>query len=540
MSGGEKLNLIDKAIEAISPQKALRRQVARMQLIYTKKYSNSGYSESGASRIKKSMRGWSAQSRTPQEDIDYNIDVLRQRSRSLYMSSPLATSAIKTNRTNVIGAGLKLKSRIDAKFLGLSDDEADEWEQNTEREFSLWADSLWCDTMHLNNFYELQQLALMSWLMNGDGFALIEHAEPQQYMPYGLKLHLIEADRVCNPNYISGELIPVVTLDNGNRCINGVEVDDNGAIIAYHVCSHYPNSFIDFKLRKWTRIEAYGEITGEPNILHLMESERCEQYRGVPYLSPVVECLKQISRYTEAELMAAVVTAFFTAFIKQNGSTTDVGFDTAIPPEEQVDNDPNAYELGAGTVNMLGPGEDVVIADPKRPASGFDGFINAMAKQIGAALEIPAELLSKAFTSSYSASRAAILEAWKAFRMRRGWFANDFCQPIYELWLSEAVARGRIKAPGYFNDPSIKKAWSASDWYGPSPGQLDPVKEVNAAQLRVQNGFSTREKETQELTGGDFDKNIARMKKENELMNNAGAIQPKTIIQEEGGNKEDE
>lgn len=531
------MNVIDKMIEAVSPQKAVKRQVARMQLGYAKKFSNSGYSESGASRVKKSMRGWPAQSRTPQEDIDYNIDALRQRSRSLYMSAPLATSAIKTNRTNVVGAGLKLKSRIDGKFLGLTDDEADAWEQETEREFAVWADSLWCDTMHLNNFYELQQLALMSWLMNGDGFSLISYSEPKSYMPYGLKLHLIESDRVCNPDYISGELIPIVTLDNGNRCINGVEIDDSGAILAYHICSHYPNSFIDFKLRKWTRVEAYGELTGEPNILHLMESERCEQYRGVPYLAPVVECLKQISRYTEAELMAAVVTAFFTAFVKQNGPTTDAGFDTAIPAEEQVETDPNAYELGAGTINMLGPGEDVVFADPKRPASGFDGFINAMAKQIGAGLEIPAELLTKAFTSSYSASRAALLEAWKAFKMRRTWFANDFCQPTYELWLSEAVARGRIKAPGYFNDPSIKKAWSAADWYGPSPGQVDPVKEVTAAQMRVQNGFSTREKETQELTGGDFDRNIIQIKKENELLGQAAIIPQNTNVTiKEGGN----
>lgn len=533
------MNIIDKAFEVINPQAALKRQVARMQLGYTKKFSNSGYSESGASRVKKSMRGWTAQSRTPQEDIDYNLDVLRQRSRSLYMSAPFATSAIKTNRTNVVGAGLKLRSRIDGKFLGLSDDEADEWERQTEREFSLWADSLWCDTMHLNNFYELQQLALMSWLMNGDGFALINHSEPKPYMPYGLEIHLIESDRVCNPNYISGELIPITTLDNGNRCINGVEVDNNGTIIAYHVCNHYPNSFIDFKLREWVRIEAYGANTGEPNILHLMESERCEQYRGIPYLAPVIECLKQISRYTEAELMAAVVTAFFTAFIKQSGPTTNTAFDTAIPSEEQVETDPNAYELGAGTVNMLGPGEDVAFADPKRPASGFDAFINSMAKQIGAALEIPAELLTKSFTSSYSASRAALLEAWKAFKMRRTWFANDFCQPVYELWLSEAIARGRIKAPGYFNDPSIKKAWSKADWYGPSAGQVDPVKEVTAAQMRVQNGFSTREKETQELTGGDYDLNVLQIKKENELLNQAGTTQSSNVVIQEGGEKDE-
>ena len=72
-----------------------------------------------------------------------------------------------------------------------------------------------------------------------------------------------------------------------------------------------------------------------------------------------------------------------------------------------------------------------------------------------AALEIPADLLLKKFNASYSASRAALLEAWKAFKMRREWLADDFCRPLYEVWMSEAVARGRIYAPGFFTNPAI-------------------------------------------------------------------------------------
>ena len=79
--------------------------------------------------------------------------------------------------------------------------------------------------------------------------------------------------------------------------------------------------------------------------------------------------------------------------------------------------------------------------------------MTALAKYVGAALEIPVEVLTKNFVSSYSASRAALLEAWKAFRMRRSWIAADLCQPVYELFLSEAIARGRIHAPGFFLDP---------------------------------------------------------------------------------------
>lgn len=501
-------------------------ETAKAQSRVMKSISNSGYSESGASRYKKSLKGWDSTSRSPLEDIDFNLDLLRQRSRSLYMSAPIATSAIKTQRTNVIGSGLRLKCKIDYEFLGISKEQAEIWEKNTEREFGLWADSVWCDTQRLNNFYELQQLALISWLINGDGFAIIKHSDPKPWMPYSLRLHLIEGDRVCNPNSseISGAYQTTLKAENGNRIYNGIEIDKDGAVAAYHVCNQYINSNIMNEPKKWQRVEAFGELTGEPNILHLMESERCEQYRGIPYLAPVIEALKQITRYTEAELMAAVIESFFTAFIKVETPKNENPFDSSILPDEQIETDANSYELGAGTINVLGANEDVVFGDPKRPASGFDSFVNSMAKHIGAALEIPFELLTKSFMASYSASRAALLEAWKGFRMRRTWFANDFNQPIYELFLSEAVALERINAPGYFNDPSIKKAWCKANWNGPAPGQIDPVKEVTAATMRVEQGYSTRERETIELTGGNWDENIKQVTRENQLLSDAAPV----------------
>lgn len=538
------MNIIEKTIAYFSPQTALNRQIARTRLSLCQHITNSGYSEGGASRIKKSVAGWNHESISAQEDIDYNLSTLRQRSRNLFMTAPIATSAIKTSRTNVIGAGLRLKCCIDYAYLGISREQAEEWKLNTEREFAIWANSKWCDALRVNNFYDMQQLAHSSWLMNGDAFAVIKHKEAKPWQPYGLRLHMIEADRVSTPNTaVSSSFRPIGGRNtsgkapNGNLIFNGVEVDKDGGVVAYWICNQYPNSKTG-KRKEWVRVEAFGKETGQPNILQLMETERCEQYRGVPYLAPVIETLKQISRYTDAELMAAVVTAFFTAFIKQDGPKGEMPFGESIPAEQQVDTaDEHSYELGAGTVNVLGVNEDVVFADPKRPASGFDPFVKAMCKQIGAALEIPYELLTKSFTASYSASRAALLEAWKAFRMKRAGFAIDFCQPVYELWLAEAIAKGRVKAPGFFNDVAIRQAWCQAEWHGPSPGQIDPVKEVKAAIERVENGFSTRERETIELTGGDFDKNVQQLARENDLLSKTRGPKEKG---EEGSNEDQE
>jgi lambda family phage portal protein len=256
-------------------------------------------------------------------------------------------------------------------------------------------------------------------------------------------------------------------------------------------------------LPTWTRIPAFGSETGRPLVLHLMESERPGQRRGVPVLAPVMEKLKQLSRYSEAEIMAAVVSGMFTAAITTPTPQTPLA--PSIPEAQQVDTgDTSDYQLGNGTLLGLAPGEELQAINPSRPNAGFEPFVIAMCRQIGAGLGIPYELLVMQFTSSYSASRGALLEAWKRFKVGRSWLASGLCQPVYEAWLAEAVARGYVNAPGFFSDPIIRAAWCGAEWHGPTQGQLDPRAEVEAAATRVKEGFSTRTAETRELTGGDF------------------------------------
>ena len=512
-----------------SPEEIVKREAANFTANTIRStYKNSGYSQAGGSADKRALKGWIADSRSPVEDIDMNLFTIRQRSRALYMGAPLATSAIKSYNANVIGSGLKCRPKIDYEFLGLSRDEAKLWEAHTMREFALWADERHCDATKINNFYEMQGLGLVSWLLNGDCLALIDSEPATPFMPYSLRVHLIESDRVTNPNTtafsgLTGQVW--FNTANGNRVYNGVEIDDNGAILAYHVCNFYPNSFIPtMQLRKWTRIPAFTKDTGMQNIIHVMYSERPEQYRGVPLLAPVIESLKQLTRYIDAELVASVINGFFTAFVTSPLPTGDMLFDEAQNPEDKVDYREYSYEIGPGTINRLMPGEKVDIADPKRPSQNFDAFVSSMAKYIGAAIEVPYELLLKSFNASYSASRASILEAWKSFRMRRAWFARDFCQPVYELWLSEAVALGRVKAPGFFDDPIIRKAWARAEWNGPSQGQIDPLKEVLASQKKVDMGFSTHERETVELTGGDWESNMETIIRENAKLKEASEV----------------
>lgn len=495
---------------------------------------NKGYSHGGASYTKKALKGFRVESGSPAEDINANNYTLRQRARILYQTAPIATAALKRQRTNIVGPGLRLKSAIDRDVLGMSKEQAADWQRLVQREFSLWASNKRaCDATGVNNFYGMQQLVALAWPMSGDVFALVKRAGVSPLLPYSLRLHLIEADRVRTPEVTGGGAVqsnPILAnittakLSNGHTIYDGVEVDATGAIVAYHIANTYPYQY-DGALTRFQRVQAYGGETGLPNVLHIMDTERPEQYRGVPYLAQVIEPLLQMRRYTEAEIMAAVVESFFTAFIKTTENPDEIPFNEVGDGTPEVSRDPNAYEMGPGTINFMEPGEDVEFANPTRPSTGFDVFMRSLCEQVGAALEIPADLLLMAFHSSYSASRAALLEAWKGFRMRRAWMTDDFCRPVYELWLTEAVARGRIPAPGFLTDPAIRQAYLASEWIGPSQGQLDPTKEVAAAVTAIDNGLSTREAEAIRLNGSEYAANVDKLTVENELLRHANGGQ---------------
>ncbi len=505
-----------------------------------------GYGEYGASVTKRATKGLTALSGSPQQDIDFNNYTMRQRGRLMYMGNPVATSAINTHRTNTIGVGLIPNPRPDASFLGLSDERAAEWVQTVKREFGLWAnEKRSCDASGINNYYEMQQMLLQSWLMSGDVFVLVQQREKTSRYPYSLRLRAIEADRVATPNGEDGLTVYQMTtgrnLKNGNTIYDGVEVDPSGMPVAYHIRNQHPNDYTGVDI-KYQRVEAEGKSTGLPNILHIMTAHRPEQYRGVSYLAPVIVSLLQLGRYTEAELAAAVVNAFFTVYVTSEENGEDPAAEAYGDDQSEVSDSEYEYEMGVGTVNILPPGEKVTPIKAEHPSNGFPDFTEAVCTQIGAALEIPKDILLKQFNESYSASRGALLEAWKSFKTYRQWFVNDFCNPVYELFMFEAVSSGRIQAPGFFYDPAIRAAWLKTQWIGPAQGQLDPVKEINAEILAVQNGLTTRADAALRINGSDFAANVEQLAREKAMMEECGLSgEPTTtVMEEEEEEKEDE
>ena len=475
----------------------------------------SGYSQHGASRTNPTTAAWRAYSKSPAEDITENLELLRTRSRDLYAGGgPLGRGAVDRLVLNAVGPGLTLNCRISAEFLGMSEEEAAEWEQNTEREFGFWAESKNCDVARQMNFYELQNLCFRSVLINGDALVMTPMRRIRGW-PYDLRVALIEGDRLCNPS----------PRPPGRIIDGGVELNEEGAPVAYHIANRHPLAEqIGQPRLEYACVPAFGRRTGRRNVLHLLPVERIGQHRGVPFLAPIIEILKQLGRYTDAELMAAVVGGIYALFFEHAPRDGDLGEEEFAADEGEgfLEDLPNSMLEMYGMVMDLPEGVSPRAVSPGRPNQAFDGFVMSLVRQIGSALGIPAEVLLMNFVSSYSASRGALLEAWKLFHYWRGWWADNFCQPIYNEWLCEAVLKGRVRAPGFFEDPMIAYAYSWAEWNGPSQGQLNPVQEVKAAALRVENGFSTRQRETAELTGGDWEMNHRQRVKEETMRREAG------------------
>ena len=512
-----------------------KREKARARMP-TPRIKNSGYSDGGASRASSILKSYLPVRLSAKSDIDANLPLLRNRSADQATNTPIGAAAIQTSAIHTIGAGLKLFPRIRYMELGISHEEARAWQKKARSEFDLWAASKHSDLYRRNNFYDLQDMAYVSYLVDGDAFALFRRKPPTSYMPYTLRLQILEGNRVSNPmdGSFPGGLGPfaveMVSPETGNRIVSGVEIDADGAVEAYWVCNKVQGDAVEIaKVEEWVRVKAFGDLSGMPNIVQICHDIRSEQYRGVPYLAPVIETLKQVSRYTNAELTAAIVKSFFALFFTNNPSGAS---DMPAPSTYGMDGeeyDPRApvvdaseYGLGPGTLNALPAGVDVKAVDAGRSMSTFDAFVSQLIKQIGAAIGVPYEVIMKNFTSSYSASRAAMLQAWEEFKLRRTWFARDFCQPVYEAWLAEAVAIGRIEAPGFFDDPVIRAAWCHADWYGPTMSILDPVKDITGSALRVQYGLSTREREAAEMTGTDFEENIEQLSWEQKKLEELG------------------
>jgi lambda family phage portal protein len=441
----------------------------------------------GASMIRKQLANWVPSRQPADMDLLPDLAVLVARARDLNRNNGVASGTLQTLQDNVAGYGLRLAAIPDYRALGRDIDWAEQWSQQVEALWKVYAESTACDITGQMTFATMTQLIFRSALENGEALALVMW-EPRPTTPVRTCLQLIESDRLSNPFGI----LPTNTM------IGGVEKDVYGRPLAYYIqqAPQWVGGYALISNLTWTRVEA-ETAWGRKRVLYLHSQERIGQTRGRPILAPIIEQFRMLDAYQRTELQSSIVNALIAGVIEtpldSETLATMVGGD---PSEYLAAKNEYRVQLEGGSMIPLYPGDKMTPFVPARPANSFPAFVQAISRQIGTALGLPYELALKDFSqTNYSSARAALMEAWRSFIIRRSWLSSYWAAQVYRLWLEEMVNAGAIEAPDFYANQDF---YSRSKWIGQGRGWIDPTKEAEAAQIRMQAGISTLELECAE------------------------------------------
>jgi lambda family phage portal protein len=434
----------------------------------------------------------------------------QQKALSLFFENPIASGIVNTIVDGSIGGGLSLESAPNYKILGMDESEIKPVKDMIEWYWSMWTKNpILCDTYGKKTFGFLQREAYTNALASGD---MLLHIRLNRISDNaGLLL-----PRIQN---ISGQAVMSPNRSDSDTIKGGVETDSLGREIAYHVAKANTNACIP----ETERVSRYGTRTGRLQYNLVVTGDVTPgQIRGRSILLRVMDQIIQIGRYSEAELVKAIVQANYTVFLE---SETELDESVGNDPMEQVRENSDTWaaidsdgkelpppetqeqqmQLGPGAIWRLPPGLKATMAESKSPVAEYMNFIEAQIKVASLGVDTPYEVLLKAFNTNYSASQASIQTAARNWRIRTDGFASQYNQIAYEQFVEMLVRQNIIKCKGFLEDPIMRMAWCEATWRGPAILNIDPLKNVNASVQGIRAGLTTPSIEARRLYDNDID-----------------------------------
>ncbi len=435
---------------------------------------------------------------TTESDDLQDLETLVNTSRSKFKNNGFYSGIIECATDHVIGGGLRAKSTINRRAIsGLTDEQAEKIETAFDDYFNSWAESTISDITAKDNFFQIQRLGYQTYKKDGNSFAT-------------LPLTNIGSSKVIQVSLIAAEAIK----SNKREFENGIKLSKDGMPVAYSILQS-DNTYQEFS--------AFSK--GKRNILHVFNRKRAKISKGIPFLTPVMRDIDSIDQYMKYELTAAKLSAIFFGSITSTSKEGAFGSgEINLTTGEQAQTTRNTIK--ENSITELLPGDKLDIHSQGRDNPNYDKFIMTSLQKVSAQTRIPLEIILTQFVSSYSASRAAMLQMMKFVNPERSLFVNSFCKPIREQVLTWAILQGDLVVPNFFEN---KSAYLKAMWIGDPMGSVDPQKDVKARILAIDNNLCTRELATSDLGYGDFETNADVLQKERELLLSKGLI----IIQED-------
>jgi lambda family phage portal protein len=429
------------------------------------------------------------------------------RADDLARNDPHAVAAITRLTDMIVGAGIRLAPRPNARALGL--DPSKPGDRKILKEFSAKLKSEWelfaRDPRFFNDAqrrYGLNtQLRLMckTWRRRGETTAYLTWKNSPGAR-YATCLRVIDPDRLCNPMGQADTL----------WMRGGISYDDDGVPIAYHVRNGHPSDWFRYaQLLKWTTVPRTTPW-GRPVFIHAMEPDREDQSRSITPFAALMTRLRMISKFADAELANATVNALFAAFVHSNLPIAEAS--QAFTPQATTFADKrhdywrrNPARVNGVRIPVLPIGDEIKINSASRPTGSFPHFQTAFLQSIAASMGISYEQLSMDWSkTNYSSARAALNEVWRHIEAQFSVFIEQVMVPIYYAFAEEAFDRGYLAPVNGIEFEDMPGAYLGARWIGPGRGYVDPVKEAQAAGIRMDQLTSTLEDECAEM-GNDWE-----------------------------------
>jgi lambda family phage portal protein len=471
-----------------------------------------------SSLIHPDLRNWQPWPGSADSDLLPELPVIRARARDLARNNGLAAGALQTQLDNVLGCGLWLTPNPNYVLLKKPREWVSEWSREVKALWRDYAETTWCDAGRSLTLDGLATQAFAGAWVNGDGIGLPLWM-PEMSAPASTRIQVIEADRLSNPYN---------KMDTADLR-GGVKIDEFGAPVGYWIRKAHPGDayfYMDGQDLLWEYVPA-ETAWGRKRVIHVHDKSRAGQSRGIPALAATMSEFKVLKNYRDSELKAAVVNAMVSMVIESSMTPeqiTELLSSDSGALKTYMDGlsgrKRSAIDFGAGGMIIPVPlGDKVHSFSPARPSTAYDPFVTTAARYMAAGLNMPYELFLKDFSkTNYSSARAALIEAWRSFTGRRDWIGRTFYQPVYELWFEEMVDAGKIEAPGFYEN---RTAWTRARWIGPGRGWIDPLKEAQAAELRMDTMLSTLEEECAEQ-GKDWEEVLEQRAEEQARLKKLG------------------
>lgn len=499
----------------------------------------------GADRWSAAQRLWQPPLQSVDSDYLPEMGTIAARTNDMLRNDAYVQGGQTLHKDNIVGAYFMPNCRpVTSVVVGKQDDKwEEEFQEEVEEKFELYWDSedKWIDAAGQNTGTELVRLGVGIHLARGEMLASVEWIRNEAGRPYSTAVNMLDLDRLSTA--------PDSNYDTSVRA--GVRRDRFGKPQAYQISTRNPRDYPwTYGPLGWKEIAA-RKPWGRVQMIHLFEQMRPDQTRGISEMAAALKEMKITRDFRDITLQRAVAQALYAAVITSELPTeqlfTQLG---AINPgatvtpemaEEAITNYAEGY-LGAVAgyagvktdgvkVPHLFPGTDFKLLSTGGSDNRGMEFEQSLLRYIAASMNVSYEQLSRDYTqTNYSSARAAMTETWKFMQARKKVVADKFASTMFRLWFEEAFNKGHIssltrkmKQPGWLYQGQNLDAITKVDWIGASRGQIDELKETQAAVLRINNGLSTHEDELARL-GKDWRKVYRQLKREQALRDTYGLV----------------